>query len=207
MSTKKTKVKKVIEHTTADEAAASDKKKTKKKAKDKGAKDDAEEKVEAIPWQEVLDVVRVHVKQRMMMMLNDPSGSWGRFQKDSKDYNIDVPKANYLDKYDSKDGKKYTKFCNTVCGKVVDNFCPELAAYHLCLKMEELMWPDDYAAFMTVFDQLITKYINPPVNTGKKSAFGNGGQVLNIASEDKVALMDKHKKFWKNGAPKKLKKK
>jgi hypothetical protein len=210
MSTKKTKVEKVIVHTTyeaAASAAASDNKKTKKKAKDKGTKDDAEKKVEAIPWQEVLDVVRVHVKRNTMKMLSSLStGPWAKFIE-SKDYNMEVPMANYLDKYDSKVGKKFTKFCNTVDGKVVDNLCTELAAYHLCLKMEELMWPDDYAAFMTVFDQLITEYVNPPVDTGKKSAFSSGDHVLNIGLEDKVALMDVHKKFWKNGAPKKLKKK
>jgi hypothetical protein len=56
----------VIEHTTADAAKKGSDKKKKDKDKEKGEKDD---KKKEIPWQNVLDAVRCHVKRDMMTLL------------------------------------------------------------------------------------------------------------------------------------------
>ena len=108
----------------------------------------------------------------------------GQFKKHCKDYNPDVPQAYYVNKYESKEGKRFIKYCNKACP------CPELSAYHLCVQMEDLMWPDDYAAFLALFDQLVTTHI-----------IADAEHEINISGVDKAAMIDMH------GASKKKKKK
>lgn len=74
----------------------------------------------------------------MLTVPASPCPCWGQFKKSFKDYNADIPhQAYYIKNYEMKEGKKF-KYCNKTA------HCPKLSTYHLCIKMKDLLWPDDW---------------------------------------------------------------